>query len=222
MEVVLVQGHAHQGMVDFLHDGVGVLEAVDGHGGAAAELQGQLDTVGLYLLHHFTQDGHGVRLDVVQSGLDGQVHGGYYHDHLAVQDLAAADDLIQLGHDGVLFRLGLLHVKTDKGVVGQHLQLVGAEETAQFLQCVLAGRQIAVQALGLYVDVVEAVLFTQGQVFQNGVVFAETIAAFVKTDFHDRILLLQSECSERLSQPLVLKQAARRACTCDFNIRPPK
>ena len=130
MEVVLVQRHAHKRMIDLLHDGVGVLEAVDGHGWAAAELQGQLDAVRLHLLHHLPQDGHGVGLDVVQGGVDGQVHGGHHHDHLAVKDLAAADDLIQLGHDSVLFRLGLLHVETNEGVVGQHLDFVSAEEVA--------------------------------------------------------------------------------------------
>ena len=61
---------------------------------------------------------------------------------------------------------------------------MGAEELAQLLQRVLACCQLAVQALGLHVDVVKAVLFAQGQVLQNGVVLAETVAAFVKSDLH--------------------------------------
>lgn len=84
VKALLVQGHTNQRMVDFLHDGVGVLKAVNGHGGAAAEFQGQLDAVGLHLLHHFPQDGHGVSLDIIQRGVNGQVHRRDHHDHLAV------------------------------------------------------------------------------------------------------------------------------------------
>ena len=87
-------------------------------------------------------------------------------------------------HDSVLFRLCLLHIKADEGIVGQHLQLVGAEEIAQFLKSARSGSQIAVQAFGLDVNAVEAVFFTQGQVLQNGVARAEAVAAFVKANFH--------------------------------------
>ena len=38
--------------------------------------------------------------------------------------------------------------------------------------------------IGLYVDIVKAILLTQLEVFQNRMICAETIAAFIKTDFH--------------------------------------
>ena len=59
-----------------------------------------------------------------------------------------------------------------------------SEPCSQIVDGVLAGSDFAVEALGLDVDVVKAVLFTQVEVFKYGVVFAETVAAFVKTDFH--------------------------------------
>ena len=128
VEMELIQRHTHQGGVDLLHDGIGILEAVDGHGGCAAELQGQLDAVRLHLLDHLFQHRHGVGLDFIHRGVDRQVHGGYDHNHLAVQNLATADDLMQLIHHSVLLRLGLLHVEKDQGVVGQHFQLMVLKE----------------------------------------------------------------------------------------------
>ena len=58
------------------------------------------------------------------------------------------------------------------------------EEVPQLLQGVFPGGQLPVQALGLDVDVVKAVFLAQGQVLQHGVVLAEAVAAFVKSDFH--------------------------------------
>ena len=43
MEVVLIEGDADQRMIYLGNDVVSVLEAVDGHGRCAAELDGQLD-----------------------------------------------------------------------------------------------------------------------------------------------------------------------------------
>ena len=45
VEVVLVEGDADERMIYLGNDSVSVLEAVDGHGRAAAELDGQLDAV---------------------------------------------------------------------------------------------------------------------------------------------------------------------------------
>jgi hypothetical protein len=49
---------------------------------------------------------------------------------------------------------------------------------------VLAGSDLSVQALGLDVDKVNAVLLAKVKVFKNRVILAETIAAFIKTDLH--------------------------------------
>ena len=138
-----------------------------------------------HLLHHFLEDSDSVRADIVDAGMYLQIHGRNDNDHLAVEDLAAADDFIQLCHHGVLFFLGLLHVKENQGIVGQHLDVVGLEELAELLQGVLACGQLTVEALGLNVDVIKAVFFAQRQVFQDGMVLAETVAAFVKADFHN-------------------------------------
>ena len=59
-----------------------------------------------------------------------------------------------------------------------------SEPCGQIVDGVLACCDLAVEALGLDIDVVNAVLLAQIEVFEYGVVFAETVAAFVKTDFH--------------------------------------
>ena len=56
MEMILIEGDADQRVVDLGNDVVSVLEAVDGHGRAAAELDGQLDTVRLNLLYHLLEN----------------------------------------------------------------------------------------------------------------------------------------------------------------------
>ena len=55
-----------------------------------------------------------------------------------------------------------------------------SEPCGQIVDGVLAGSDLAVEALGLDVDVVKSVLLAQVEVFKYGVVFAETVAAFVK------------------------------------------
>jgi hypothetical protein len=186
VEVVLIEGDADQRMIYLGNDVVSVLEAVDGHGRCAAELDGQLDAVRLNLLYHLLEDCNSISLDLVNGSRNGQIHGRYNNDHLAAQLVAVCDDLVELCHNGVLFLLGLLHVEEDQSVVGQHLQVMlrVSEPCAEIIDGVLAGSDLAVEALGLDVDVVKAVLLAQVEVFEYGVVFAETVAAFVKTDFH--------------------------------------
>ena len=73
--------------------------------------------------------------------------------------LQSLDDLIELCHNGVLFLLGLLHVEEDQSVVGQHLQMVlrVSEPCGQIVDGVLACCNLAVEALGLDINVVNAV-----------------------------------------------------------------
>ena len=58
-----------------------------------------------------------------------------------------------------------------------------SEPCAEIIDGVLAGSDLAVEALGLDVDVVKAVLLAQVEVFEYGVVFAETVAASLKPIF---------------------------------------
>ena len=191
VEVVLIEGDANQRVIYLGNDVVSVLETVDGHGRCTAELDGQLDAVRLNLLYHLLENSNSVLADLVNGSRNGQVHGRYDNDHLAAHLVAVNDDLIQLCHNGVLLLLGLLHVEEDQGVVGQHLQVMlrVSEPGSQIVDGVLAGSDLAVEALGLDVDVVKAVLLAQVEVFEYGVVFAETVAAFVKANLHDKCLL---------------------------------
>ena len=52
-----------------------------------------------------------------------------------------------------------------------------SEPCSQIVDGVLAGSDFAVEALGLDVDVVKAVLLVQVEVFKYGVVFAETVCS---------------------------------------------
>ena len=100
------------------------------------------------------------------------------------EDVAAADDLVQLSHHGVLFLLRLLHVEEAQRIVGKHLEVVALEPGAHLLEGDLAGFEVAVQAFRLNVDAVEAVLLTQLEVHHNTVVGTKTVVCFVKSEFH--------------------------------------
>ena len=187
VEVVLIERYADIRAVDLLDDGVSILETVDGHGRLAAELEAQTDTVRLTLLDHFLENGNCILADLLAGrGQAALLHVLARHndDHLAAEDVAAADDLVQLRHYGVLFLLRLLHVEEAQRIVGEHLQMVALEPCAHLLKGDLAGLEVAVQAFRLNVDAVEAVLLTQLEVHHNTVVLAETVICFVKSEFH--------------------------------------
>ena len=187
VEVVLVERYADIRAVDLLNDRVSVLEAVDGHGRLAAELETQADAVRLALLDHFLENSNCVLADLLAGrGQAALLHvlARYNDDHLAAEDVAAADDLVQLSHNRVLLLLRLLHVEEAQRIVGEHLEVVALEPCAHLLEGDLAGFQIAVQAFRLNVDAVEAVLLAQLEVHHNTVVLAETVICFIKSEFH--------------------------------------
>ena len=187
VEVVLIERYADIRAVDLLDDGVSILETVDSHGRLAAELEAQADTVWLALLDHFLENGNCILADLLAGrGQAALLHVLARHndDHLAVEDVAAADDLVQLRHHGVLFLLRLLHVEEAQRIVGEHLQMVALEPGAHLLEGDLAGFEVAVQAFRLNVDAVEAVLLTQLEVHHNTVVGTKTVVCFVKSEFH--------------------------------------
>jgi hypothetical protein len=64
------------------------------------------------------------------------------------------------------------------------------EPCGQIIDGVLAGSDLSVQALGLDVDIIYAVLLAEVEVFENGMILTETVAAFVKTDLHLNFLLI--------------------------------
>ena len=146
----------------------------------------------LALLDHFLENSNCILADL----LAGRGQTALLHvlarnddDHLAAEDVAAADDFVQLRHDGVLLLLRLLHVEEAQRVVGQHLEVVALEPCAHLLEGDLAGFQIAVQTLRLNVDEVEAVLLAQLKVHHDAVVLAETVVCFVESEFHSKFLL---------------------------------
>ena len=185
--MVLIERYTNQRAVYFLNDCVSVLEAVDGHGRLAAELKAQADAVRLALLNHFLENSNCILADFLAGrGQAALLHvlARYDNDHLAAEDVAAADDLVQLSHHGVLFLLRLLHVEEAQRIVGKHLEVVALEPCAHLLEGDLAGFQIAVQALRLNINAVEAVLLAQLEVHHNTVVLAETVICFIKSEFH--------------------------------------
>ena len=185
--MVLIERYTNQRAVYFLNDCVSVLEAVDGHGRLAAELKAQADAVRLALLDHFLENSNCILADFLAGrGQAALLHvlARYDNDHLAAEDVAAADDLVQLSHHGVLFLLRLLHVEEAQRIVGEHLQMVALEPGAHLLEGDLAGFEVAVQAFRLNVDAVEAVLLTQLEVHHNTVVGTKTVVCFVKSEFH--------------------------------------
>ena len=188
MEMILVEGDADERRVNLLDDRVSVLEAVDGHGRLAAELEAQTDAVRLALLDHLLENGNCILADLPAGrGQAALLHvlARYNDDHLAAEDVAAADDLVKFSHNGVLLLLRLLHVEEAQRIVGQHLEVVALEPGAHLLEGDLAGFEVTVQALRLNVDAVEAVLLAQLEVHHNAVVLAETVVCFVKSEFHN-------------------------------------
>ena len=187
VEVVLIERYTNQRAVYFLNDCVSVLEAVDGHGRLAAELKAQADAVRLALLNHFLENSNCILADLLAGrGQAALLHvlARYDNDHLAAEDVAAADDLVQLSHHGVLFLLRLLHVEEAQRIVGKHLEVVALEPCAHLLEGDLAGLEVAVQALRLNVNAVEAVFLAQLEIHHNTVVLAETVICFIKSEFH--------------------------------------
>ena len=187
VEVILVKCDADVGRTDFLDDCESVLETVDGHCGLTDELDGKLDSVRVAFLDHLAKNFDCILADVIDGGLAPlDIHGRNYDDHLALQLVADANDLVKLCHNGILLSLGLLHIEEDQSVVGEHLEVVLgiSKPCGEVVDGVLAGSDFSVQALGLDVDKVNAILLAKVKVFENRVVFAETIAAFVKTDLH--------------------------------------
>ena len=141
----------------------------------------------LALLDHLFQNGDRILADLLAGrGQAALLHvlARYDNDHLAAEDVAAANDLVQLSHHGVLFLLRLLHVEEAQRIVGKHLEVVALEPCAHLLEGDLAGFQIAVQALRLNVNAVEAVFLAQLEVHHNTVVLAETVICFIKSEFH--------------------------------------
>ena len=97
VEVVLIERYTNQRAVYFLNDCVSVLEAVDGHGRLAAELKAQADAVRLALLNHFLENSNCILADLLAGrGQAALLHvlARYDNDHLAAEDVAAADDLV--------------------------------------------------------------------------------------------------------------------------------
>ena len=187
VEVVLVERYAYHRAADLFDDRVSVLETVDGHRRLAAELQAQLDAVRLAFLDHFLEHCNGILADLLAGrGQAALLHilGRHDNDHLAAQDIAAADNLVQLSHDSVLLLLRLLHVEEAQRVIGQHLQVVGLEPLAHLLEGDLARFEVAVEALGLDVDIVKTVLLAVFEILHDRMVLAETVVRFVETDFH--------------------------------------
>jgi hypothetical protein len=187
VEVILVKSDTNVRRTDFLDDCESVLETVDGHCRLADELDGKLDSVRVAFLDHLAKNFDCILADVIDGGLAPlDVHGRNYDDHLALQLVADIDDLVQLCHNGVLLLLGLLHVEEYQSVVGEHLQVVLgiSKPCSEIIDGVLAGSNLSVQALGLDVDKIYAVLLAKVKVFKNRMVLTETVAAFIKTDLH--------------------------------------
>ena len=187
VEVVLIQRHANQRRIDSLHDGISIFKAVDGHIRCTAELQAQLDAVRLYLLHHFLQNGNGILTDFLARRLQAaclHVLRRNDNNHFAAQNVAAADDFVQFVHHCLLFLCRLLHIEEAQRIVRQHLQMMRCEPCTQLFDGHDAFFQIAVQALGLDVDAVKAVLLAKLQILHHGVSLTKTVVCLIKTQSH--------------------------------------
>ena len=67
--------------------------------------------------------------------------------------------------------------------------MMGLEPLAHFLEGDFTCLQVTVEALGLDVNIIKAILLAVLQVLHNRVIFAETVIGFVKSDFHWKQLL---------------------------------
>ena len=179
--MILVTGKTDERMINFFDDCVCVIKTVDRHCRTCAELDGELDAFRLYDRKHGFDYFNCILADLRTGCRNIQIHGRNNNDHLAAENLAAADDLTQLVENRILLFLCLLHIEENKCIVRRHFQMMRFKELTDFLNCNNALLQVSVQALGLDIDQVETVLVAQLQIFHNGMSCTALAVRFVKS-----------------------------------------